>query len=58
MLTPAKPSLWEGSSAAGVHEEEPRVHVSVEEVSSLHPVLPPETMKTCTQIVTYFDTLV
>ena len=31
MLTPTRPALWEGRSAAGVHAEEPRVHVSVED---------------------------
>ena len=50
MLTPAMPSLGEGRSAAGVHAEEPRVQVSVEEIAPL--VDPPVTMYTCTHNVT------
>ena len=58
MLTPRRPYLGEGRSAAGVHAEEPRVQVSVEEVYSANPLTivestpPPLTINTYTQNVT------
>ena len=56
MVTPRRPYLREGSSAARVHAEEPRVQVSVEERRS-EPSDPPLTINTCTQnfIILCFD---
>ena len=56
MLTPATAALGEGRSAAGVHAEEPRVQVSVEDRwdDDMMPPpspYPPLTMNTCTHVI-------